>query len=250
MPRRTPVPGMPGAVPIMTYPVPQGGTMVSHPNVAEPYSPAEANAVHPVDLAALASDYDGVVTTPTTQFDVTERVQARRHATPTNFIRAAPRRKGPIVAVAVCAAAAGTIAAFIAFGGSTPAVPVTQPEPVTQPALDHTAAFVGSDRAAEPPTAPIPVTTVPASAPPPTPVTPAVEPPVAPPPAPEPTIANHATPNVDDTKAKPVAHPVVVKKSPPVPARPRPHPVAKPKPEDKPAWNADSPFMPVRTDKH
>ncbi len=54
--------------------------------------------------------------------------------------------------------------------------------------------------------------------------------------------------------------PPVAKPSPPkktvakkvAPAPPRPlvkKPVAK-KPEEKPTWNDDSPFMPVRTDKH
>ena len=83
--------------------------------------PAGSATAHAVDLPSLDDD-DGVVTTPASQFEVTERVQATRHATPTNFVRAAPRRKGPIVVGrAVRGRGRGGIAMFIAFGGSSPA---------------------------------------------------------------------------------------------------------------------------------
>jgi serine/threonine protein kinase len=225
--RRTPVPGMPGAVPIMSYPVAHGGTMVSHPSPGD----AATHASHAVDFAHAIDDEDAVPTTPDSQFDVTERVQARRHATPTNFVRAAPRRKGPIVVVVLCAAAAAGIALFIAFGGSSPSVP-TAPATEVAPAPTEPTALAPAPVAA-PPAADI------KAEPPPTPT---------PPPPTEPAAAS--APPVDEPAPKPAAHPVAVRKPAPAPARPRSHPVAKPKPEDKPAWNADSPFMPVRTDKH
>jgi hypothetical protein len=222
---------MPGAVPIMSYPVAHGGTMVSHPSAGD----ASAHASHAVDFAHAVDDDDGVPTTPDSQFDVTERVQARRHASPTNFVRAAPRRKGPIVVVVSCAVAAAGIALFIVFGGSSPAVsavPAVQPDPATV--------------AAPAPLVPPPVVPTPAAEPPAA-VGNAAEPP---PSAPTEAAVAPSTPTLDEPKPKPAAHPVAVHKPAPAPARPRPHPVAKPKPEDKPAWNADSPFMPVRTDKH
>ena len=224
--RRTPVPGMPGAVPIVSYPVAQGGTMVSHPSGGDA-NPAPA---HAVEFGALgADDDDGVPTTPDSQFDVTERVQATRHASPTKLVRAAPRRKGPIVVIVLCLAAAAGIALSIAFGGSSPSAPAV-------PAPEPTAAAP----TVEPPIAPAPTATPP-------PATPTAPPATTPPTE---AVAAPTEPVADEPKPKPVAHPVAVRKPAPAPARPRPHPVAKPKPEDKPAWNADSPFMPVRTDKH
>jgi len=222
--RRTPLP-MPGAVPITNYPVAHGGTMVSHPSAGDAPAPA-----HAIDLL---DDEDSVPTTPDSQFDVTARVEARRHATPTNFIRAAPRRKGPIVVAILLAAAAGGIAWFIAFGGTSPDVV----EPVTPAPIEPTTAATPS---AESPTAPTPESPT-VVAPPPTADSPTTPPPIA---------ATPAKPAPVADEAKSTAHPVAVHKPAPAPARPKPRPVVKLKPEDKPAWNADSPFMPVRTDKH
>ncbi|MEO8554851.1 MAG: hypothetical protein ABI678_32960, partial [Kofleriaceae bacterium] len=211
-PRTTPVPGtVPGTVPILSYGVPQAGTIVSHPNPTPTVDPASYAPSHAVDLGALA---DGIVATPVSQFDVTDRVQARRHASPTNFVRAAPRRKGPIIVIALCAAVAGGLGTFIAFGGSSsPVAPPTPPAPVV----------------AEPP--------APVLAPPPPEPAPARVEPVAEPP-----------PVVAEPAPKPVIkRPAVVRKPPP--ARPRPRATPKPK-QEKPGWDADSPFLPVRTDKH
>jgi hypothetical protein len=218
----------PGAVPILDYQVPQPGTMVSHPG----QDSSQPMFTHAVDVG------DRVVARAPPQFDVTDRVRAPRIATPTNFVRAAPRRKGPIIALAVCAALAGGIGTFIAFGGgSTEALPVKVAAPAqAEPAPTPT-----------PLVAPAPTPT--AEIPTPTAEVPPLPPPVAEPavvdpapvvePAPVPT--HIATPTPAKTK------PVIAKKP---PVRPRPHPTTKPKPEEKPAWDADSPFMPVRTDKH
>jgi len=201
---------MPGAVPILNYQVPQAGTMVSHPT----HDSSQPVFTHAVDVGAHS-----VVAHAPSQFDVTDRVRLPRMATPTNFVRAAPRRKGPIIALALCAAAAGGIATFIAFGGgSTEAIPAKPPTVATPAALR------------------VPVEKAPTPAP-----TPAPAPIVEPPP---PSIVTEPPPPV----AEPAPAKPAIAKKPPV--RPRPHPTNKPKPEEKPAWDADSPFMPVRTDKH
>jgi len=219
VPRTTPMPGM---VPILSYGVPTPGTMVSHPGASPAYTPVDAVHTpldarhapsHAVDIGALA---DGIVAMPVSQFDVTERVQTRRHVTPTNFVRAAPRRKGPIIVLALCAAAAGGIATFIAFGGSSTAVvpPPPPPAPVAEPA--HLVAPPPPIAAPDPTPAPVPVKAEP--------------PPVIAEPPPKPV----------------VKRPAIVRKPPP--ARPRPRATPKPK-QEKPGWDADSPFLPVRTDK-
>ncbi|MEO6773180.1 MAG: protein kinase [Kofleriaceae bacterium] len=217
--------------PIASYPIGHGGTMVSHPSPDQAQAAQATQATQATQaevLAALASDYDGGVTTPASQVDVTERVQARRHTTPTNFTRAAPRRKGPILVLAVCVAVAVGIALVIAFGGSPPPVSMTQPPD----------AAVGSDLAAAPAVA--------ASAPSLAATSGATTPAAG---------AASAVPAGVAPKAalpSPKRKPVAVRTSTPAPVRPHPRPraAAKPRPEDKPAWNADSPFMPVRTDRH
>jgi serine/threonine protein kinase len=209
----------PGAVPILDYQVPQPGTMVSHPG----QDSSQPMFTHAVDVG------DGVVARAPPQFDVTDRVRAPRIATPTNFVRTAPRRKGPIIALTVCAAVAGGIGTLIAFGGGST-------EPMDKPVV----------------VAPAPTETAPAP-------TPLVVPPPDPsPPAPTPTPTAELSPPPPVAEPAPVvpthvatpapakAKPVIAKKP---PVRPRPHPTTKPK-EEKPAWDADSPFMPVRTDKH
>jgi hypothetical protein len=51
-------------------------------------------------------------------------------------------------------------------------------------------------------------------------------------------------------KPSPAKKPVAKKLAAPPPKQPVKKPVAKKPPEEKPTWNDDSPFMPVRTDKH
>jgi serine/threonine protein kinase len=208
----------PGAVPILDYQVPQPGTMVSHPG----HDSSQPRFTHAVDVR------DGVVARAPAPLDVTDRMRVTRMSTPTNLVRTSSRRKGPIIALTVCAAVAGGIGTFIAFGGSTETLPA-------------------SSTAVSP--APTPTPTPPAEVPPPTPTpevpapTPTAEVPPPPPVAePAPIVPTHVAAPAP-AKAKPV-----IAKKPPV--RPRPHPTTKPKPEEKPAWDADSPFMPVRTDKH
>lgn len=138
--------------------------------------------------------------------DGPQRVPVKRHVTPTNFVRAAPRRKGPILGMLVLAAIAGGVATFIVSSGGSN-------EPLVIPA-----------RPAPEPAPPAPVVEAPpveAQAP-----APVVEAPAAPP------------------AQAPLTRPAKAAVKKPV-ARPRPKPVAK-QPEDK-AWDADSPFMPVRS---
>jgi serine/threonine protein kinase len=190
-PSRTPTP-YPNAVPIYQA---QPGVMVSHPG-GDPYVPPVAYAMEvPNAVVAPASS----------QFDVTLRVPVKSGA----------RRRGAVIGLTVIAAAAGGIAAMIAFGGGSSSVEVTPAVPM------HVAA---------PAPAPAPVV---------------AQPPAPPAPAPIVEQAPAPTPIVEAPPA-PKPKPAIAKKP---PSRPRPH-VAKPKPEDKPAWDADSPFMPVRTDKH
>ncbi len=141
-----------------------------------------------------------------------ERVPVPRLASPTNFIHVPPRRN-KVLAGAALLAIAGGIGAAIAFGGSGPAKPAPPP-----PAL-----------AAEP--------------------APSVEPipqPRAEQPTPEPVVA--------PAPAAPAEPPAIVA-APPVathvkparkPGRAKPRPVA----TSKKQWDADSPFMPVRTETH
>jgi len=220
--RMTPVPNMPGAVPIMPAPQPPQqtaapmtpGTLVSHPT--------GGNAV----VARVPS-----------QFDVTERVHVPRLATPTNLVRGTKKKsRMPLIAVTSLVLAGGGIAGFVAFGNQDKSPnPTTAPVVDTKPELKQPAVKVEPDVKPE--------------------VKPAVDDVkvVAPDPGPEP-IAPEVTPEVEPKTAKkepPKAHKVVhatPKKKPKVETKPADKP-AEPKPEEKP-WNADSPFMPVRTDKH
>ena len=151
--------------------------------------------------------------------DVTERV---RLPSPTRLVRTKHSR-GAVIALASIVAIGGGAAAYVATRDDAPAL-----APV-----ESKAAIVTPPPAPPPPPAPA------AKAPEVTPPTP----PELPPPAP---------PEPEAVKVEPAA------KSHHVHVPPKPHskaevkPAAKPeppKPEEKP-WNADSPFMPVRTDKH
>ncbi|MFT3695118.1 MAG: serine/threonine-protein kinase [Kofleriaceae bacterium] len=211
----TPFPGAPPLMPAgaVTYGAP--GTLVS--STSEPYTPVDATHT-PVDPRyAVSHAVDGNVPAMISpQYDVTDRVHVPRPraVTPTNFIRAAPRRKGPIVALVVLAAAAGGVVTYIASsGGGNEALvqPAAKPAPEPEQAPPAPAPAPAIEQKQEAVTPP---------------------PPVEPAPAPPP---------VAEDKPKPAK--IVVKKPPQ--QRPRPKPTAK-QPEDK-AWDADSPFMPVRS---
>jgi len=148
---------------------------------------------------------------------------------PTVQVRTTKRKSIALPIVGAALAIGGGVATLIAImGGGTDD---------KQPAATETKA----EKAAPVP-APDPTPTV-------TPIA-TPEPKPAPEPAPEvkpepPAPAPKAEPEVViDT---PAPEPKVVKRAPP---KPRPKPESKPEPKETKQWSADSPFMPVRTDKH
>jgi len=216
-PRQVPFELAPGAPPLYThgYQPPHGGTMVSHPQ----------SAVNATPGALYAHAVAGAVPIDTPRHaDVTDRVAVRRLASPTNFIKLPPRRNKILAGVGILAVGSG-IAAFIAFGGGS------------------SSEKLAPSAVADPPTL---VLTTPAVQPTVQPIEQPLEQPI--PDAAEPAKTLEEPPAVEVPVAKSaavshVAKPVAKKNS-----RPKPRPVAKSK-EDK-TWDADSPFMPVRSDKH
>ena len=153
-----------------------------------------------------------------------EPVPAREHARmQTEYVRGPTKsHRGPVFALAGLLVGGGGVAAYVMMRNDSTSTPtaemVAKPERAAPPA---------------PPPAPAPAAEV---APP---AAPAAD--VAPTPAAK--SVEVAAPAPDPTPARPPTskpHHVHVAK---------PHPKPVPKPEEKP-WNADSPFMPVRTDKH
>jgi serine/threonine protein kinase len=202
---------IPGGVPIVS--VPAGGVMVTPP-------------------------HGGVVEAAHKVGDVTEQVRVPPSRSGTVLAR---RSRAPaIIITASCVTALG-IAAFLVFGGSSSTVG-SSPTPAAE-----------NPRPVEPPPTP---TAAPAPVEPPTAT---VDPPPvedkAPPPVEDkaPIVEDKAPPAKVVTKPhKAVTHPTksrpakVVKADAGKKAEPKPEPP--PEPEAK-AWNADSPFMPVKTEK-
>jgi serine/threonine protein kinase len=162
------------------------------------------------------------------QPEPTLRVRLPRAPSPTSYVRPGRRRLAPWLALVGALVIAGGVGAVIAMR-DTPAetaqAPAAAAAPTTQP----------------PPPPPAPTPPPPQPAPEVAPTPPPPEPPPAPPspsPVPEPRPAK---------VAEPVKHPAPVHHAVHAP-KPKPEP-AKPEPKEQP-WNADSPFMPVRTDKH
>jgi len=283
---RTPVPGVPGAVPIMPMnagvlvsssmsapaprptPVPRSTPLsidlpLPPPNTATPspgmpYVPQIPNTPGGGQPVPVAVSY--------AQADVTERVRLTRATSETSFVHA-PRKTSPIVWIAGLLVVGGGLAAVIALrgggpneSGKAPAVMTMTPEPAAAPP-----APIEATKPAPPPP---PVETKPADVAAPVETKPATEaPPVeAAAPAPEPPPVEAATPAaepppVEATKPADAPRPVEPPKKPRPATRPPAKIVKKSRPEKKPAetkpepkeqksWNADSPFMPVRTDKH
>ncbi|MEO7092592.1 MAG: hypothetical protein ABI175_05025, partial [Polyangiales bacterium] len=257
----TPVPGIPGAAAIVAYQPPQLPDAV--PSIA-PFATGGGTLV-----SNRAPDDEAAVAYGSPASDITERV---RVPTPipmrddTAFIRPPRSRLPLIIGLAVAVAAAGIAIIVIGSGGNSkpeaaavnaseePAHKASvadevapgkvtdddmKPEPV---AVDREPAKSESATAKTEPeiqTEPAPVKTEPVAKP------VAKLAPVAKPPAPE--IAK-------PVPKKPLKPPAVakappVKKPPPVKTTPlvKTPPKVPPKPE--PAWNAESPFMPVRTEK-
>jgi serine/threonine protein kinase len=187
----------------------------------------ELMSATPGALVTAVGKYGGVPTTPAGQrSDPTERVRfrPRRAASPTEFVRT-PRRTSLLLGVVVVAAVA--IAAFL----------------VLRPSSSK-----GRSPATAEPYQQLPVVSAPVAEP-----SAAVSPPSAGTPAGDDLSGD----GPDVTKA-----PVAAKKTSPkkLAGKPKPKPVPKsdPKRDRRPApkkaaketsWNADSPFMPVRTDK-
>jgi hypothetical protein len=243
-PRNTPVPAarttpVPGAVPAARN---TPGTLPLPPPVATP----------PVATPVAAAVPDEA---PTTVGDVTERVRLpRRPSSSTTHVRVEGRRRSTLPWIGGLVVIAGGIAAAIAFNGGSTSMPATAPALETPPPAVET----------PPPEVetPPPEVEAPSTAPvqaheePPVPVE-ATDPPAAvdtPPPA--------APVEAHDEPAEAEAPPPVKVEAPPAKVAPptkrvirrpviRKKPVTqKPEPKETKAWNADSPFMPVRTDKH
>ncbi len=211
-PVRTPVvPGMPGAVPIIAAP----GVLVS------------AMSTPPTGLVPLRAP---------SQVDVTERVRIPSRPR----ISEAISRRRPLIMIAVAALViAGAAATFLAVRVSTPTPAATPPRDqaaekaaADQAVADRAAADqAAADRAAADKAAADKAAADKAAA----------DKAAADKAAAEQTAADKAA---ELEKAKKAAK--VIPKPHPRPAPPKPD--AKPEPKEKP-WNADSPFMPVRTDK-
>ena len=228
----SPIPGMPGAVPILP------GTLVSHPSPQAVVAPISSS-----------------------QADVTERVRIPRGVSPTNLVRVETRRRKSVIALVALLVTGGGIATAIAYhssigtpaataestspGITTPSVATPRPDPATaadptkpdRPTSDPAKAAL--DAASDPAeVAPAPADRARTAAA------------TAPAETDEPTVEERTPKPAHATHtAKPVAKTHKVARTTPKHAKPKAEPKPKPKPEEK-SWNADSVFMPVRTDKH
>ena len=232
-PRTTPVPAarttpVPGAVPAARN---TPGTLPLPPPVATP----------PVATPVATAVPDEA---PTTVGDVTERVRLpRRPSSSTTHVRVEGRRRSALPWIGGLVVIAGGIAAAIAFKGGATSMPATAPAVETPPPAVET-----------PPPAvetPPPNVEAPSAAP-----VEADDPPDAPPAVetPPPKVEAPAEPAKAETPPPVKVEAPPAKVAPPTKRRRpviRKKPVTqKPDPKETKAWNADSPFMPVRTDKH
>ncbi|HEY5951024.1 MAG TPA: serine/threonine-protein kinase [Kofleriaceae bacterium] len=211
---------------------------VDIPSPPEPRPPQQYPVVSalmsasPGSLVTSAGKYGGLPANDVTQTAVGinqhTRDPQRRHPSATAFVRA--RARTSLYAIIGVAAVAGLIIAVIALRGDDKSAP-----PAAAPAAVEMKAepTPGVEQAHVEPT---PVA--------PTPIEP---PPVEPPPAAKPAPAVKPAKKVEIAKPAPPAKNVAVKK--PEPAK-KPAPM-KPAPSTpkETSWNADSPFMPVRTEK-
>ncbi len=222
-----------GAAPIVEAPrAPEPAKPASYPMVSELMS------AMPGSLTTAVGKY-GVPAAPIgKQSDVTERVRVapRRAPSPTTFVRTS--KKTPLVVLLGCVVAAGAIATFIALRpGPAPSAPATTPAVQAEEPPEPAATPVEREETPEP----APVEEQAAVEP----VQPAANPVASKPVAKKP---------VTRVEAKPVAakkpEPKQITRTEPKKPIVKPRVPAKKKPEPKEkAWNADSPFMPVRTDK-
>jgi serine/threonine protein kinase len=221
---------------------------------------SELATATPGALVTASTKYGGPVIQPRSTADDSARMRVppRRHTSPTTFVRTPSRT--PIYAVIGLLAAGLGVAAFFVFGtgGDTPSSaslpaeePVRMPVQATPPPPQQPASF--GPAPALPPAAEVKV------------AEPAPKPQVAKPQVTKPQVAKPqvAKPQVAASEpvapkkmtkvepkklsdVKPAAKPTEqAKKVAPAPKKPEPK-----KTEAKEtSWNADSPFMPVRTDK-
>jgi serine/threonine protein kinase len=231
-PRTTPVTGMPGAVPIVSITQQMPGTLISSHGMPDAVVQHRAPA----------------------QIDVTERVRIpARLRSDTSYVKA--RKRIPVIPIAAAGAVALGVVMFVALRGNgsakRPAFDTqSESSPGKVPAIEDDKPVVEEPAVKAPPvvddspkkTAAAEDKVVPVDEPPVPPKALArkVDPPrVAPP--------KVAPPKLDDTPKAPLVRPKVVKSAKP---RPKP-PETPPKTETKEQqWNADSPFLPVRADKH
>jgi serine/threonine protein kinase len=212
MPRAaSPVPGMPGAVPIMTLQPPAPGTLVSQP---DPLS----YPTHPVHAIG----------------DMTMRVRM-----PTTVKKT---RKVALSLVLIGVVAAAGVTFFVLSRDDGKLDPIaTKPDVPTKPEPKPVVELPKDEPAVDPPTDEPPKPEPPVA-------TPKDEPTVEPPKdEPKPAIAKPEVKKPPVVK-KPPPKPVVkkdpiAKKDPPKPEPP------KPEPPKEGQWKGDSPFMPVRPDK-
>ena len=273
--RATPVPGVPGAVPSVPM---NAGVHVTSSTSNQPSIPPTPRSKPSLSTVALPlpppqppehPEAPPVAATPVpiaashAQADVTERVRiSRRASSDTSHVRAV-RTRSPLVWLAGLLVIGGGLAAVIALRGdagpddataSTSTVNMTASpadEAKPAPAADEAkpAPAAAEVKAAEPappasadeanPSEPAPPRTTTEAPTVPSPSTPAVdakaEAPAAPSLAPPPASSKPAP-----KKPRAVAKPAKIVRKPAAPPPPPP-------PKEPKSWNADSPFMPVRT---
>ncbi len=233
MPRTlTPVPGVPGAVPIIER-APQPDAV---PSIA-PFATGAGT------LVSNRSPDDEAVVYGSPASDVTERV---RVPTPipsrddTAFIRPPKSRLPVILGLGVAVVAAGIAIVVIGMGGASKAQPAADPVKVVEPAKSPADKAAVADEMKPEPVAvepdPVKVEPTPVKVEP----TPTKNEPI--PANAEPAFAK-TEPVAKSVTKKPARPPAIAKK----PSAAKIAPKAEPKKD--PGWNAESPFMPVRTDK-
>jgi serine/threonine protein kinase len=208
-------PPIPSTPPPQMYPVYAGGTLVSSSGVGPSLGVVEQSVAR--------------------QYEVTERVRVPGHRapSPTSFVRTSRGRSTRLALAGLLVIGGGVAAAFIAErAGSAPAASSAARAPV------RVEAPAAPEPAPAPPAAPVaePVGAPPAVAAPEPPTVPVVPPPAEPAPVTEPVVTATVTPaSIKPTRP---SKPAITK---------RPKSKAKPAPSGN--WNADSPFMPVRSEK-
>jgi serine/threonine protein kinase len=220
------VPGMPGAVPIVAA---TAGTLVSSSTVGPSLRTLEAQS----------NDTPGQMRIRSGVPDVTIQ------------LRAAKRRSIALPIISVAALAAGGVAAVIALnvgGGGSSSSSEPAPAPAVAPAVAEPPAPTPTPAPAP---APVAAPEPPAPTPQPVAVEPTPAPTPAPAPAPRPAPAPDPAPPTDTAKvttSKKTTTPVAKVRTKADPKTPTTK--SEPEPKETKQWSADSPFMPIRTDKH